>query len=147
MSEENTATAAPENSKREKRIKAILILLILAAMVGIYFYQRRGLKIEGWGKDIDAALVQAKTENRPIVVLFVNKSQTPTARDLQKRISRPGNKKALQQGWIKSIRQSLLIFHVTSRRTEGAYDLQPEPSQAVAAMQFVERLRRVLAEP
>lgn len=95
MSEENTA---PEDSKREKRTKTILILLILAAMVGIYFYQRRELKIEGWGKDLDAALAQAKTENRPVVVLFVNKSQTPTARDLQKRIRQPGNRKAIQRG-------------------------------------------------
>ena len=98
MSEENNAPAAPENSKREKRTKAILILLIIAAMVGIYFYQRRGLVIEGWGKDFDAALAQAKTENHPLVILFVNKSQTPSARDLQRRIDRPGNRSALQQG-------------------------------------------------
>lgn len=99
MSEENTAPAGTENLKREKRTKTILILLIIAAMAGLYvFNQRQELNIEGWGKDLDAALARAKTENNPVVILFVNKSQTPTARDLQKRIDRPGNRKALKNG-------------------------------------------------
>ncbi len=98
MSEENTADPVTKTETKEKRTKTILILLIIAAMVGIYFYQQRGLKIEGWGEDLDAALTQAKAENRPVVVMFANKSQTPTARTLRKHISQPSNKKALEQG-------------------------------------------------
>lgn len=96
--EENSATTVTAIAKREKRIKTILILLIVAAMVGVYFYQQRGLTIKGWSEDLRAALAQAKQENRPVVIMFANKSQTPTARTLRKHINRPSNKKALEQG-------------------------------------------------
>lgn len=98
MSEENTSTPSSAKDGRKNWIKKALLLAIVFAMVAVYFYQRRGLDIRGWGEDLNAALVQAKAENRPLVVLFANKSQTPTARALKKHINRPGNRKALKQG-------------------------------------------------
>jgi len=98
MSEENSQASTSDKCVKEQWVKRALILALILAMVGVYLYQRRGLTIRGWGEDLPAALSQAKAENRPLVVMFVNKMQTPTARTLRGHIAKPGNQKALKEG-------------------------------------------------
>ncbi len=97
MSEENNSES-PAKTSRENWIKRGFLLALILAMAGIYIHQQRGTKIEGWKDDLDSALKQAEDEDRPVVVLFVHKSQTAVESDLKGRIAKPGNQKALKKG-------------------------------------------------
>ncbi|MCK5114458.1 MAG: thioredoxin family protein [Phycisphaerae bacterium] len=98
MSEQDSNAAATDK-KSTKKVGLILLLVILAAAVGIYMYQQRSMSIDGWSEDLDAAMVQAKQEKRPVVVFFVSNTPGPIARHIKNKvITKPGNKKALQEG-------------------------------------------------
>ena len=103
--DEQDSKEAKSSTKNNKKAGLVLLLLILAVAVGIYLYQGRSLSIKGWDNDIDAAMVQAEKEQRPVVVFFVNRTPSPIARDIStKVIPKKGNQKALEEGkFIKVI--------------------------------------------
>ena len=97
-SEKPSVDTKPATPKRNTRGKLLFLGALLAAAVGIFLLQQRGLSLSGWGSDLDAALQQAQTENRPIVVMFLRNPPSETARQTKTVIGRPENQKALQDG-------------------------------------------------
>jgi zona occludens toxin (predicted ATPase) len=102
---EKDSNEAATPARSTKKIRLILLLLILAVAAGIYWYHQRPLSIDGWDADIDAAMKQAKEEQRPVVIFFVGRTPSQIARDITKKvIPKDGNKKALAEGkFIKVI--------------------------------------------
>lgn len=97
MAEANKASKKPAG--RDRWIKIGFVLVLIAAGIAVYGFQRRDLQIEGWGGDLAAALAQAKAERRMVVVFFA--SSPPSETDLtiaRRRIAKPDNQKALQTG-------------------------------------------------
>ncbi len=88
----------PRKSNRERRVKIGFVVLLLVAVAGVIMIQRRGLEIEGWGKDLEAALQQGEAEDRPIVVFFVSSPPSNTAKTIQTHILRPANQQSLKDG-------------------------------------------------
>ena len=96
---EKDAEARAAKSSRDRWIKIGFVLVLAAVAVAIYSFQRRDLRIEGWGNDLPAALAQARAENRMVVVFFASSPPSDTAREIaQRRIPKPDNVQALKDG-------------------------------------------------
>lgn len=96
---ENSAESKTAKSGRDHWVKVGFVLLLIAAMIVVYLFQRRDLAIEGWGDDLDAALAQAKTENRKVIVFFASSPPSETALTIaRRRIPQPDNRKAIREG-------------------------------------------------
>ena len=88
-----------DETKKDKKVKRLILLAILIACAGIYMWQRRGLSIDGWGGDLTAALVTAKAEDQRVVVFFVASPPSRVAQRIASAvISKPDNVVALSAG-------------------------------------------------
>jgi hypothetical protein len=86
-------------TKKDKKVKRLILLAILIACAAVYMWQRRGLSIDGWGSDLDAALVTARDEDRPVVAFFVARPPSRVAQRIASAvISKPDNVAALSAG-------------------------------------------------
>lgn len=95
----NDTTSKTSKSSRDRWIKIGFVLILIAVAIAIYSFQRRDLRIEGWGNDLNAALAQAKAENRKVVAFFVSTPPSDTAKEIaQRRIPKPDNLQALKEG-------------------------------------------------
>ena len=73
MEQQASGNPADKKSKRAKLIFIVLVLVVIAVIYGIQ--HKRSLDIfHGWQTDLDAALKQAKADNKKIIV-FVSHSQ------------------------------------------------------------------------
>ena len=112
-------------AKSNKKGRLILLLLILAVAVGIYWYQQRSLSIDGWGENIDAAMDQAKQEQRPVVVFFVAQTPSPIAEEIKNKvIPKPGNQKALKDG--KFIKVIFVVDSGSKDQAANKYNVKVE---------------------
>ena len=99
MNQQDTQQEPPaRKTGRDRWVKIGFIVLLIVAAAVILMLQRRGLAIKDWGKDLDAALRQAKAEDRPVVVFFVNRPPSNTATTIRKHIRQPANQQALKDG-------------------------------------------------
>jgi len=95
----NDTADKTSKSSRDRWIKIGFVLILIAVAIAIYSFQRRDLHIEGWGNDLNAALAQAKAENRKVVAFFVSSPPSDTAKEIaQRRISKADNQQALKDG-------------------------------------------------
>jgi hypothetical protein len=87
-----------DETKKDKKVKRLLLLAILIACAAVYMWQRRGLSINGWGSDLNAALVTAKAEDQRVVVFFVASPPSRVAQRIASAvISMPDNVSALSK--------------------------------------------------
>ncbi len=87
-----------DETKKDKKVKRLLLLAILIACAGVYMWQRRGLSIDGWGGDLNAALVTAKAEDQRVVAFFVANPPSRVAQRIASAvISKPDNVAALSK--------------------------------------------------
>ncbi len=101
MTEEKKAQPGETQSKNaaDHRIKVIFVVILIAAGFAIYMMQHKGLKLKGWNTSIDKALVQAKTERRKVLVLFVSDSPSSTARRITTTtLAVKQNRQAIEKG-------------------------------------------------
>jgi hypothetical protein len=90
---------SPALSRRDRWVKLGFVAVLSALAIVIYYYQRGGLSLPGWGDDLDEALAQAHQENRLVLALFVSDPPGELARQLAKKtIQDPINTKAIQDG-------------------------------------------------
>ena len=99
MNQQDTQQESPpEKSNRDRWVKIGFVVLLLVAVAAVFMIQRRGMEIKGWGKDLDAALKQAESENRLVVVFFVNSPPSTTAKAIKKHKLKQGNEQGLKDG-------------------------------------------------
>lgn len=99
MSENGAETKTAKSSPRDRWIKIGFVLVLVAAVVAVYLFQKRDLSIQGWGNDLNAALSKAKAENRMVVAFFVSSPPSDTAKQIaRRRIPKGDNQKALKEG-------------------------------------------------
>ena len=86
-------------SGRDRWIKLAFAAVAVAALILVWQLQRTKLRIPGWGKDVQAALAQARNEGRPVLAFFIADPPSATARRMAKTtLSRGANKQAIKQG-------------------------------------------------
>lgn len=92
-----TAAGGRPRSARDRVIKVAFAVVTLTVVGMLYWYQRRGLSLPGWDSDLKAALQQASTQNRPVLVFFVSSPPDQTSRELAK-TTIPKNAQAIKDG-------------------------------------------------
>ncbi len=101
MDQTNNPTSTPQKSakgKTSKGVKLIFLLILVAIAVTVWFVQKRGLPLD-WPDDFNAAIRQAKQENRRLLVLFVSDSPNEDARKLAKiTLVATENRDAIEKG-------------------------------------------------
>ena len=68
--------------RRMDRGKLIFLLIFVLAMIAVYISQRSGAELPDWPGDLQAALAQAKQENRRVLVFFAGDPPSKNARDM-----------------------------------------------------------------
>ena len=97
-----------KKAARDKWIKLGFLGAILVALLVVYLLQSRDIEVKGWGTDLPAALAKAKTEDRDVLILFVNAPPSATARKIQQKIiPKPANTKAVTNGNFVPVTVSL----------------------------------------
>jgi len=87
----------PRGTRRGKLI--FLGVALAGAVVVFFFIQRRPLPLPDWGSDLQAALDRAATENRRLLVFFMDSPPSSTAHRLAKvPLGKKANRQALEKG-------------------------------------------------
>ncbi len=99
MDENNTSPRKPEKSKSSRLVKLIFLLTLAGVLITVWVVQNyRGLPLN-WPDDFNAAIRQAKQEDRRLLVLFVSSSPNEEARKLAKiTLVAPENAAAIEKG-------------------------------------------------
>lgn len=98
MSETNASPRTSAKKKHDKRVKLIFLLIMVAIAVTVWFVQNRGLPLD-WPDDIDAAMTQAKEEDRRVLAFFISSSPSESARNMGKiTLNASENKEAIKNG-------------------------------------------------
>lgn len=88
--------SAPAKTKRDRWVKIGFLVAIVGVAIFVYTQQQDAMEIDGWGSDLDAALQQAREENRPVVAFFVDTPPSNTAEQTRKVVlTNPENKKVM----------------------------------------------------
>jgi hypothetical protein len=141
MSADNNAPQARPGTDRRMKIVFVVVLLIAAACV--YYLQRRppGDLTKDWPEGLGTALARAKDENRQVLVFFVGKSLSDTARRLlDTTLRQPANKKAIAEGRFMRVHMAL----DSSLRSDAAtkYKIKELPTMVLLGPDGAERNRR-----
>jgi len=142
MKEPNTTAGAPSGRGRTKdrRVKMGFLAAVIVAGAVVYLHQRAGPALPDWGTDLPAALQQAQTENRPVLVFFLTSPPSTTARDMaDKTLQRPQNRQAIEKG--KFIRVKVTVGSMDSD-VARKYALKALPTMMVLGPQGKELNRR-----
>ena len=57
---------------RDRVIRLAFVIVTLVVVGFLFWLQRRGLSLPGWGSDLPAALARAAAEGRSVVVFFAS---------------------------------------------------------------------------
>jgi hypothetical protein len=108
----------PRKSKGADRWVKLGFLVVAAGIVVFIWWSLRNPSMPGWDDDLDAALVQARDENRKVVVFFMSKPPGTIDRwNWDNILIKEGNQKALADG--KFLRVKMQV----------SSDLQSEPAK------------------
>lgn len=131
------------DSGKDKYVKAGFLLVIVLVMAGIYFSrQRADFTIRGWGTDLDAALSEAKQNNRKTVAMFVNDPPGVDAQWMRDNvIIKPINKQALSQGGFVPV--VVTLADGTDNAIAKKYEITQLPTLIVFRSDGTERNREV----
>ncbi|HUS47362.1 MAG TPA: thioredoxin family protein [Phycisphaerae bacterium] len=120
--------AAGRKLRKDRWIKRGFVAAILIAAVIVYVLQMEGPRLSGWEDDLNAALVQAKEENRPVLVYFVRSLSSQVVRDMaNKTLAKKENKQAITDAGFIMVKVETTIESETARR----YGLTKLPTMAV----------------
>ena len=143
MDEANTTPARPSKAKRsaDRRVKLIFFAVVIVAATAVYFSQRRGPALSGWGDNLDTALKKGSQEDRPVLVLFLRDPPSETMRKIQKNVLRkPESIKAMQEG--KFIRVKIKLTDSLDSSIAKTYRIKKLPTMLIIGSDGKERNRR-----
>ena len=136
------AAEGPRRPKRDRVIKLAFVVVTLAVVALLYWSQRRGLDLPGWGSDLPAALTQAATEHRSVVVLFASLPPGEPERWLKDSIfPKPENEAALRDGRFIKVLQN--VGSLSASQTAARYKITELPTLLLLGPDGVEKNRRL----
>lgn len=71
-SPQGPASPPPRKPSTDRWVKIGFLIVLVAAGVALWLWQRRDPQLTGWGRDLSAALRQAKAGNRTVLVFFTD---------------------------------------------------------------------------
>jgi hypothetical protein len=95
LSSAGSATSPREKRDRWVKLGFLGVIIVVAGIV--YMLQQKPMSIAGWSEDLEATLVQAKQQDRPVVAFFVNQPPSETAEATKANLTRPENIKVMQE--------------------------------------------------
>jgi hypothetical protein len=125
--------------RRDRRIRLAFLALTVVLVTLIYFRQRAGLSLPGWGNDLSAALTQAAAENRPVLAFFVSSPPSHTSRELTK-TTIPKNDEAIEKG--RFIKVMVKVKNLAHSEWAVRYKIASLPTMLVIGSDGVEKNRR-----
>ena len=126
-----------------KRGRLIFLGIALVVAVVLFRVVQRGTPdLPGWDEDLQAALQRGPTENRPIIVFFMNSpSPTEAGRTLMKvALSKKQNKKAMNDG--KYLRVRVKMDRGARKKWSERFNITKLPTLLILAPNGEELNRR-----
>jgi thioredoxin-related protein len=82
MDQQDNHDQATAAKRRKDKGKLIFLAIVAVAVVLVYGFQRSGAELPNWPGDLSAGLVQAKQEERKVLVFFADSPPSTTARKM-----------------------------------------------------------------
>jgi hypothetical protein len=130
--------ARPARKWGDRKIKLAFLALTIV-VVGMIVLWQRNTPLPGWGENLNAALAQAKVENRPVLAFFVSSPLDDISRMLTKNTI-PKNKKAIQQG--RFIKVVVRVSNLAKSEPAQRFKITSLPTMLVIGPDGVETNRR-----
>jgi thioredoxin-related protein len=127
---DDTGRAATRGGKarKDRWIKGCFLAAVLIAAVIVYVMQREGVGLHGWEDDLEAALVRAERENRPLLVYFVRSFSADTVRRMASTtLAKPDNERAIQEAGLIKVKVKTSIDSDLAKK----YGLSKLPTMVV----------------
>lgn len=107
--EKPAAPRTPAAGRADRRVKLVFLLAAAAVAGAVYLYIQRGANIlPDWGQDLDAALRQARQEDRRLVVMFLSDPPGELTRQLARTTLRKSeNRRAIQDARVICVKVRL----------------------------------------
>jgi len=145
MTEQPTPTPSdqPQRGKREHRAKLVFLAVILIVAGAIYWTQTRPPRLNAWQDDLPGALAQAREQNRPVVVFFMEAKAvpgSPTQRMISGCLKMVGVTKPLER--YKYIPVAVAMDHSLDSDLARQYQLDTLPTLLFLTSTGTERERR-----
>ena len=140
QSNENNTNSA-KKSGAERWIKLAFLAALIMGAFAVWWVQRSGTTLKGWGRDLEAALQTARQEDRPVLALFVSDPPGTTKRWLKNDIiSKQANRKAVRKG--KFIPVEVALETSLDSETAKRFRVRKLPTLMVIGPDGRERNRR-----
>ena len=133
------AAGGTVQSGRKHAIRLAFVVVTLVAVGMLYWLQRRGLELPGWGSDLAAGLAQAAQEGRPVVALFVSATPDRTSRELIKKTLRK-NAQAIKDS--RFIAVMVKVRNLSRSNLASRYGIAKLPTLLVIGPDGAEKNRR-----
>jgi hypothetical protein len=129
----------PRRPRQDRWVRLAFVAATLIVIAAIYYKQRVGFSLPGWGSDLSAALAQAKAEDRPVLAFFVSSPPDETSRWLVGNTI-PKNAQAIDQG--KFIKVLVKVGNLSKSQDALRYRVTNMPTMLVIGPDGAEKNRR-----
>jgi len=90
MSEQNESKPAQKHRQPRQWARGVFVVLLILAVTGIYYFQRKDPKLAGWSHELPAALRRAEQQDGKVVVLVTRSAMGTADRELiEQTLNRP----------------------------------------------------------
>ena len=88
MNEQDSNISPPTQAKakRDRWVKLAFLGATALLVVVIYYLQRRPPQIEGWDKSLPQSLIEARAQNKAVLVLFIDSPPSQADRHLTEKV-------------------------------------------------------------
>ena len=139
--QEPTSSQPPAKRKMDRRVKLAFVIILLGGIALIWVHQRRGPSL-GWGEDLDAALEQAKDDNRPVLVFFMSSPMGELAKkNIRHTLAKKSNRQAITDH--KCITVKVTLDTALKDPLAKKYRIDKLPTMLLLGPNGKERNRRV----
>ena len=132
---------APDGPRRRRWGKLVFLVIAAGAVFGVYWMQRKAPVLPGWSTNLDAALVTARDELRPILVVFMDDPPGAIARAWAKvPLGKKLNKQAMAEQ--KLLKVNVVMTRSARKKWAERFKIAKLPAMVLLGPNGQERNRR-----
>jgi len=132
---------APDGPRRRRWGKLVFLVIAAGAVSGVYWMQRKAPILPSWSTDLDAALVTARDELRPILVVFMDDPPGAIARTWAKvPLGKKLNKQAMDR--LKLLKVKVVMTRSARKKWAERFKIAKLPSMLLLDPSGQEQNRR-----